>query len=153
MSSANHCSVLLFAILRLWSGLKYNNTLVMYDFTWWISEVLIFSCLEIDFAIMCASMPIFWPSVKAAWTRIYVTQEVTVVHDRRSHFIDPRTVQMELSQRKSHESTCSLTKTTMQEASDEGPFYTSFDPETGRGPGSGIAQVEVQPSEQPVRWL
>ncbi|EAT78609.1 hypothetical protein HBI56_172300 [Parastagonospora nodorum] len=145
--------VLLFAILRLWSGLKYNNTLVMYDFTWWISEVLIFSCLEIDFAIMCASMPIFWPSVKAAWTRIYVTQEVTVVHDRRSHFIDPRTVQMELSQRKSHESTCSLTKTTMQEASDEGPFYTSFDPETGRGPGSGIAQVEVQPSEQPVRWL
>jgi hypothetical protein len=141
--------VILMAILRLWSGLKYNNTVMMYDFTWWMPEVLIFSNLEVDFAIMCASMPIFWPSVMAAWTEIFVTQEVTVVHDRRSRFIDPRTVPLELSHKKSHESTLGLTRS----RTPEGPFFATFDPETGRGPGSGVAQVEVQPYEQPVRWL
>ncbi|KAL5395152.1 hypothetical protein PMIN04_008225 [Paraphaeosphaeria minitans] len=70
---------ILMAVLRLWSGLKYNHRgIIMYDYTFWLPEVQVFSCLEIDFAIMCASMPIFWPSVMAAWNQIYVTKEVIV---------------------------------------------------------------------------
>ncbi|KAF1923477.1 uncharacterized protein M421DRAFT_326036 [Didymella exigua CBS 183.55] len=76
--------VVLMAILRLWSGLKYNNRdVLMYDYTYWLPGVLIFSCLEVDFAIMCASIPIFWPAVKAAWSQITVTKEVIVISESR----------------------------------------------------------------------
>ena len=54
------------AALRLLSGLKHNNRgVLVYDYTFWLPEVLIFSCLEIDFAIEYASIPIFWPTFKA----------------------------------------------------------------------------------------
>lgn len=46
-------------------------------------QVLIFSCLEVDFAIICASIPIFWPAVKAAWGNITVTKEVIVSSESR----------------------------------------------------------------------
>lgn len=141
------------AILRLWSGLKYNNTITMFDFTWWLPEVLIFSCLEVDFAIMSASMPIFWPSVMAAWTEIFVTQEVSVVHDRRSRYIDVNELDMQLHRvdsHKSHDSSFALTQT-MKGKDDS--FFTSFDPVTGRGPGSGIAQVEIQTGSQTARRM
>ncbi|KZM20215.1 hypothetical protein ST47_g8651 [Ascochyta rabiei] len=79
--------VVLMAVLRLWSGLKYNNRgVIMYDYTFWLPEVLAFSCLEVDFAIICASMPIFWPTVKTAWSQITVTREIIVTNELR--FID-----------------------------------------------------------------
>jgi hypothetical protein len=141
------------AVLRLWSGLKYNNTVTQYDFTWWLPEVLIFSCLEVDFAIMCASVPIFWPTVMAAWTEIFVTQEVTVIHDRRSRFLEYRPTFLELERSKSlnnKDSTERLKKSTSLE---ERPWFATFDPETGKGPGSGFTQVEVQPNLQIPRIL
>ncbi|KAH7089108.1 hypothetical protein FB567DRAFT_324925 [Paraphoma chrysanthemicola] len=145
--------VILMAVLRLWSGLKYNNTIAMFDFTWWLPEVLLFSCLEIDFAIMCASMPIFWPTVMAAWTEIFVTREVLVTHDRRSRFVDNSVEQLELSRSlsvRSHKSTERLTKMTSREGMS---WFTEFDPETGTGPGCGITQVEIQPCAQKARIL
>ncbi|KAJ4367768.1 hypothetical protein N0V86_009890 [Didymella sp. IMI 355093] len=76
--------VVLMALLRLWSGLKYNNRgVMMYDYSYWLPEVLIFSCLEVDFAIISASIPIFWPAVKAAWNQITVTKEVIVTSESR----------------------------------------------------------------------
>ncbi|KAL5113419.1 hypothetical protein ACEQ8H_008716 [Pleosporales sp. CAS-2024a] len=139
--------VILMAILRLWSGAKYNNMPTMLNFTWWMPEVLTFSCLEVDFAIMCASMPIFWPSVMAAWTEILVTSEVTVVHNSRSELIEVSVVEMEWNHKKSHESTLGLGCNVWQEA----PYFTTFDPETGRGPGSGLARVEIQLGTQSAR--
>ena len=141
------------AILRLWSGLKYNSTAAMYDFTWWWPEVLIFSCLEVDFAIMCASMPIFWPSVMAAWTEIFVTREVTVTHDRRSRYVDNGADHLELDRTtstRSYDSTEGLMKSTSREGKS---WYTEFDPESGTGPGSGVTQIEVQPCAQKARIL
>jgi len=137
------------AILRLWSGLKYNSTTTMYDFTWWWPEVLIFSCLEVNFAIMCASMPIFWPTVMAAWTQISVTHEVTVTHDRNSRYVEHGTYPMELQRTvstKSHESTEGLTLSTSRgdKAWDEG-----FEPPVG----AGVTKVEVRPGEQKSRVL
>jgi hypothetical protein len=146
-------SVILMAFLRLWSGLKYNNQMTMFDFTWWMPEVLIFSCLEIDFAIMCASMPIFWPSVLAAWTDIFITQEVTVVHDRRSRYVEVNELNLQLDRvdsKKSQDSAVALTQANTEQVK---PFFTSFDPETGRGPGSGISLVEVQTPAQTERHV
>ena len=76
--------VVLMAILRLWSTFKHSaETIKAFDFTFWYSETLIISCLEVDFAIICASMPIFWPTVVANWNAIFVTKEVHVVHQDR----------------------------------------------------------------------
>lgn len=101
--------VVLMAILRMWSGLRYSkDAIMMYDFTFWFPCVMIFSCLEVDFAIMCASIPIFWPTVKAAWSHITVTQEVIVTSEARHKdvhtvFLEMRT--HETASLKSHEST------------------------------------------------
>jgi hypothetical protein len=148
------CSVILMAVLRLTSGLKYNNTPTMLDFTWWFPEVLLFGCLECDFAIICASMPIFWPSVVAAWTEIFVTDEVIVRHDRRSQILNVSLGQMGFDQdgnRKSQDSTSALTYTSSSPG--EKPFFKAFDPETGTGPGSGIALVEIKPCPPVARKL
>ncbi|KAJ8117031.1 hypothetical protein OPT61_g1675 [Boeremia exigua] len=88
--------VVLMSILRLWSGLRYNNRgVLMYDYTFWFPGVMLFSCLEVDFAIMCASVPIFWPTVKAAWSQITVTKEVIVVSESRYSTSDTGSVQMQ----------------------------------------------------------
>ncbi|KAF2631046.1 hypothetical protein BU25DRAFT_333936 [Macroventuria anomochaeta] len=76
--------VVLMAILRLWSTFKHSSDAIKsFDFTWWYPEVLIISCLEVDFAIMCASMPIFWPTVVANFNAIFVTKEVHITHQDR----------------------------------------------------------------------
>ncbi|KAG9202953.1 hypothetical protein G6514_003734 [Epicoccum nigrum] len=76
--------VVLMAVLRLWSTFKHSADLIKsYDFTWWYPEVLIISCLEVDFAIICASMPIFWPTMVANLNAIFVTKEVHVTHTDR----------------------------------------------------------------------
>ncbi|KAF1919682.1 hypothetical protein BDU57DRAFT_441371 [Ampelomyces quisqualis] len=140
--------VVLMAILRLWSGVKYNNTVTLYDFTWWMPEVWLFSCLEVDFAIISASMPIFWPSVMAKWTEIFVTQEVMVVHARRSHYVQASEldVQMQrLSRRKSNDSYIALTEKVNAPSKS---FLSFLDPDTGRSPSPGVAQVEVHTSER-----
>jgi hypothetical protein len=97
------------AILRLWSGLKFNNRgVLMYDFTFWLPEVLIFSCLEIDFAIICASMPIFWPTVMAAWSQIYVTKELIVTVEHHDNASKGDLEMSRTASRKSDESTETL---------------------------------------------
>jgi hypothetical protein len=97
------------AVLRLWSGLKYNNRgVLMYDFSYWLPEVLLFSCLEVDFAIICASMPIFWPTVKAAWNQITVTKEVIVISEPRVKDTHKDDLEMDIERTtslKSHKST------------------------------------------------
>jgi hypothetical protein len=79
--------VVLMSILRLWTTFKRgSSTIKALDFTWWYPEVLIISCLEIDFAIMCASMPIFWPAVVANFNAIFITNEVHITHQDRTEF-------------------------------------------------------------------
>ncbi|KAF2031504.1 hypothetical protein EK21DRAFT_63184 [Setomelanomma holmii] len=143
--------VVLMAVLRLWSGLKYNNTDAMFDFTWWLPEVLIFSCLEFDFAIMCASMPIVWPTLMAAWIEIFVTREVMVTHDRRSRYTESNTQCLGLDRSmslRSHKSTEKLTKMVSREGT---TWFTEFDLETGTVLGSGMTQAGIQPTAQKLR--
>ncbi|KAK7192982.1 hypothetical protein DPSP01_005191 [Paraphaeosphaeria sporulosa] len=133
--------VILMAVLRLWSGLKYNNRgIIMYDYTFWLPEVLVFSCLEIDFAIICASMPIFWPSVVAAWNQIYVTKEVIVTVEHRDDDNKGDLEMARTSSRRSNESTEGL----VTENSTEGRSFFIEDLPT-------LRIVQIQPLEETVR--
>lgn len=44
--------------------------------------MIILSCLEIDLAIICASMPIFWPMIEKSLSAIFVSFDVEVVEER-----------------------------------------------------------------------
>ncbi|KAH3917075.1 hypothetical protein HBI56_122630 [Parastagonospora nodorum] len=52
------------------------------DFTWWSPIMIVLSCLEIDLAIICASMPIFWPIIEKSLAAIFVSYEVDVTEER-----------------------------------------------------------------------
>jgi hypothetical protein len=141
------------AILRLWSVFKHSQSAAAsFDFTWWYPEVLIISCLEVDFAIMCASMPIFWPTVVANWSHIFVTSEVRISHHER---LDSATTEnWELRRVASANSTASI-EWLKRVASGERmeARYKGYDAETGRDTRMGVMQVEVQPYKQEIRRL
>src|SRR4051812_40098664 len=87
------------SILRLWTALKHPaDAISSLDFTWWYPITLIISSLEVDFAIMCASMPIFWPVIVASLAQIFVTKEVHVTHHHR---LEDRNITFEMSGRES----------------------------------------------------
>jgi hypothetical protein len=44
--------------------------------------MIMLSCLEIDLAIICASMPIFWPIIEKSLASIFVSYEVDVTTER-----------------------------------------------------------------------
>jgi hypothetical protein len=55
---------------------------------------VLITCLEVDFAIICASIPIFWPAVKAAWNQITVTKEVIVISESRYEDVHPDNLEL-----------------------------------------------------------
>jgi hypothetical protein len=72
------------SILRLWTVVDNDqNSIGLMDFTWWYPLTLIISCIELDFAIICGSMPIFWPQLTVYLAQIFVTNEVHVTHHER----------------------------------------------------------------------
>lgn len=81
---------------------------------------MIFSCLEIDFAIICASIPIFWPAVKAAWSQIMVTKEVIVTSESRAH---PDDLEMGVERTMSLKSNTSTENLVTGEIMDGKSFY------------------------------
>ncbi|KAJ4992823.1 hypothetical protein SVAN01_01527 [Stagonosporopsis vannaccii] len=116
--------VVLMAILRLWSGLRYSNRAVlMYDYTYWFPGVMIFSCLEVDFAIMCASIPIFWPTVKAAWSQITVTKEVIVTSEWRYKDTPAECLEMQIEETASVKSDGSTNGLVADESMESKSFY------------------------------
>ncbi|KAF2844654.1 hypothetical protein T440DRAFT_314210 [Plenodomus tracheiphilus IPT5] len=149
--------VVLMSILRLWTTFKHSSNIKQaYDFTWWYPEVLIISCLEIDFAIMCASMPIFWPTVVASLGQIFVTNEVRVTHHQRLVDNSGDNFEMDRSHSlKSNTSTQGLTCIGTLEANGASDQKTDhmdgFEP--GKNMSSGVSQVEVQPHAQKPRML
>jgi hypothetical protein len=53
------------------------------DFTYYAPISIILACLEVDIAVLAASMPIFWPILLLALQPILVTQEVHVTSEPR----------------------------------------------------------------------
>jgi len=139
------------AILRLWSTFKHNvSETTSFDFTFWYPQPLIFSSLEVDFAIMCASMPIFWPTVVASWSHIFVTNEVRVTsHERLPDESQENFEMQRTNSMKSSGSTNALARS----GSAEGVYYNGYDAETGKDQRFAVMQVEVQPQQQVPRRL
>ncbi|KAF9738537.1 hypothetical protein PMIN06_001699 [Paraphaeosphaeria minitans] len=77
------------SVWRLYSIVDNRAATYPYiDFTWWTPISIILSCLEIDLAIMCASMPIFWPVIEESFAAIFVTREIQITEQRRYSFAD-----------------------------------------------------------------
>jgi len=71
-------------------ALSYRRvgTVPVFDVTFYTATVYIFSVLEIDVAILCASIPIFWPLVASfASNKILIVNEIEVRTERRSEAI------------------------------------------------------------------
>jgi hypothetical protein len=70
------------SVWRLYSICKHEAATAPYiDFTWWTPSMIVLSCLEIDLAIICASMPIFWPVIERSLASIFVSYEVKVTEE------------------------------------------------------------------------
>ncbi|KAF1944326.1 hypothetical protein EJ02DRAFT_442619 [Clathrospora elynae] len=144
--------VVLMATFRLWSIFKHNQNLTQsFDFTWWYPEVLIFSCLEVDFAIMCASVPIFWPTVVASCSHIFVTSEVRISHHQRLN--NNSRDEFEMLRTHSMKSTASTEGLNSTASLEQKSFYNGYDTETGRDRRIETTKVQVQPYAQPPRTL
>jgi hypothetical protein len=77
-------SVVFTSIWRLYSIVTTRAATTPYvDFTWWAPMSILLSCLEINLAIICASMPVFWPVIEKSVSAIFVTHEVHVTEHRR----------------------------------------------------------------------
>ncbi|KAJ4378512.1 hypothetical protein N0V86_006218 [Didymella sp. IMI 355093] len=75
--------VVMISVWRLQSIVQHKAGLSPYpDFTWWTPISIILSCLEIDLAIMCASMPIFWPVIQRSFSAIFVSHQIEIVETR-----------------------------------------------------------------------
>lgn len=84
MRRTNTDSVIFTSVWRLYTIIVNRAATYPYiDFTWWTPISIILSCLEIDLAIICASMPVFWPVLEAKISQIFVIREVRVSIERR----------------------------------------------------------------------
>lgn len=71
------------SVWRLYSIVEHKAGLAPYpDFTWWTPISIVLTCLEIDLAIICASMPIFWPVMQKSLSAIFVSHEIEVIETR-----------------------------------------------------------------------
>ena len=53
------------------------------DPTFFAPISIVIAALEIDFASMCASVPVFWPVLEKQFGKIFITQEVVVTREAR----------------------------------------------------------------------
>ncbi|XXH02151.1 hypothetical protein Hte_008519 [Hypoxylon texense] len=76
-----------------------------FDPTWYAPISIMLGALEVNVASICASVPIFWPSLKARLDEIFVTREVTITtRNRRSNrFSDEAGDRIELQRTESED--------------------------------------------------
>ena len=74
----------MFSIWRLITVVQHRAaTFPDQDPTWFAPVSIVIAALEIDFASMCASVPVFWPVLEKQFGRIFITQEVVVTREAR----------------------------------------------------------------------
>jgi hypothetical protein len=112
----------------------------------WYPEVVIISFIEVSFAIMCASMPIFWPTVVASWGHIFITNEVRVTSHERLDSVTQEHIELRrASTVKSVDSTKGLTR---MESEGQNPFDNSYLTQGGKDETYSTVRIEVQPKSQ-----
>ena len=59
-------------------------TFPTFDPTWYGTTPIVLSCMEVDLAAVCASLPVFWPVIqKSIGSVIIVTHEVKITREQR----------------------------------------------------------------------
>ncbi|KAF2086976.1 hypothetical protein K490DRAFT_66288 [Saccharata proteae CBS 121410] len=77
--------VVICSVIRLWLIVKTRaGSYPTQDETWYAAPIVIMSCLEVNLAILCASMPIFWPYLpRLSFHGIKVVREVIIRNETR----------------------------------------------------------------------
>lgn len=77
-------SVNLVSIWRLQTIIQTKaTTYPVADPTWYGPKSIVLATIEVNLASICASIPVFWPILSQSLNKIFVTQEVHVVHQHR----------------------------------------------------------------------
>ncbi|EUC42293.1 hypothetical protein COCMIDRAFT_39623 [Bipolaris oryzae ATCC 44560] len=141
----------LMSILRLWATFRHNkDSIQSFDFVWWYPEAIIISFLEVSFAIMCASMPIFWPTVIANWGHIFITNEVRVTsHERLDSVTQDHIELTRAASLKSVDSTKGLTR--VESEGNSSPYDSGYLTQPGKNELFSTMHVEVRPQSQKSR--
>lgn len=72
------------SVWRLAAILKSQaTTYPTFDPTWYGPVPIVLAALEVDLAMACASLPVFWPVLQQRMPVIFVTREVQVTHSHR----------------------------------------------------------------------
>jgi hypothetical protein len=150
-------SVTIFSAVRL-SCLTISRagTYPVFDPSWYAPAIFIFSSLEIETAILCASIPIFWPIFKSlSLNKIFVTHEVEVRTERRSTNIEER----ELGCCSSGEGSSSTTELARQESKEQRYYKDAYVAAwvlpgfEGPGDGKHGHTATVERAEKPFDYL
>lgn len=144
------------SVWRLQSIVDHSAGLAPYpDFTWWTPISIILSCLEIDLAIICASMPIFWPVIQKSLSAIFVSHEIEVVETRiEEHGL---AYELEHTKTRGHHSLRSSSGTSTHELTNDledgykEPYSVGIDP-LGQEAQSGAGLQTNINSEPRRRW-
>ena len=117
-------SVTVFSAIRFFClTINRVGTYPVFDPSWYAPPIFIFSSLEIDTAILCASIPTFWPIFKGLnLNKIFVTHEVEVRTERRNTDIEER----ELGCHSSSEGSSSTTELARQESKEQRHYKDSY---------------------------
>ena len=111
------------------------------------------SCLEIHLAIICASIPVFWPVIQKSLFGITVSYEVQIIEDRVNDF--GLSYELEHAKLGKRSSTKSFSGTSTEGLTQEGDVIElqgqspiGVDPFDTRGPQ---VNIKSQPTPKP-KW-
>lgn len=117
--------------------------------------MIVLSCLEIDLAIICASMPIFWPIIEKSLSAIFVSYEVQVVEERVDDYgLTYELEHMKGGDRGSIKSSGTSTQELTHEDEEHGrkpQFTVGFDPLNEEQRGGGLS-TNVETTAAPQKW-
>jgi hypothetical protein len=134
------------AIIRLWVLTTHRGgDIQRLDFTWWFPLLMIISAIEVDFAIITASIPIFWPVIVSSLPQIFVTHEVHITrHERLPD--QPNGGDFEMDRPNSLKSNNSQEGLTWKQANSKTDYNDSFvlDHVTGKAQENGRVEIQVQ---------
>lgn len=82
-------SITMISIWRLATIIAHRAaTWPTFDPTWYGPISIELATLEVNFASICASMPVFWPVLTASLDKIFVTQEIKIERVHRFETVD-----------------------------------------------------------------
>ncbi|KAF1955829.1 hypothetical protein CC80DRAFT_79793 [Byssothecium circinans] len=142
--------VVIMAIVRIWALTSHRgDDIDRLDFTWWYPLIMILSSIEIDFAIITASIPIFWPVIVASLPEIFVTHEVHITRHERLPEESSGAGDYEMDRPNSLKSNNSQEGLTWKQANSKTDYNDSFvvDHVMGKVQDNTKVEIQVQPAK------